>query len=159
MNGFRFYTTVLPGAREALQYLSLSGYKLAVVSNSLGPNTRIDLETTGLTNYFDHIVVSSEVKWRKPHPEIFRRALELLDVRPSETVFVGDNINEDIKGAIDAGMQAVLVRHSKENNSRFSAKTKVNLEGLRFDGPVLYNLFELEKAINQMQRTDVEGVK
>lgn len=137
MFGFRPYTTVLPGARESLLHLSNAGYKLAVVSNSLGTNTRIDLEITGLINFFDQIVISSEVGWRKPHPEIFRRVLELLAVQPSEVVFVGDNLIEDIKGALDAGMQAVAVRSARGKSLSLSEGTNAGLGQFDFKGPVL----------------------
>ncbi len=150
MDGFRSYTTVFPGVRESLDFLSRSGYKLAVVSNSLGPNTRIDLETTGLVNYFEQIVISSEVGWRKPHPEIFRRVLELLDVQPSETVFVGDNIREDIKGATDAGIHAVMVSYTKEQNPNISAATKGGSEQLDFDVLMLDNLSDLGDIVYQI---------
>lgn len=149
MDGFKLYTTILPGAREMLDYLTRSGYRLAVVSNSLGPNTRIDLETTGLTDYFEQIVISSDVGWRKPHPEIFRRTLELLAVQPSEALYVGDNIREDIKGAKDAGLKPVLVRHAKDNKIKFSTETRTALEQIGFDGPVLYDLYGLGWVIEQ----------
>lgn len=155
MLGYRQYTTVLPGARESLQQLSDAGYKLAVVSNSLGTNTRIDLEITGLTGFFDHIVTSSEVGWRKPHPKIFQRVLELLEAEPAEVVFVGDNPKEDIRGAVDAGMHTVAVRCGREKNIS-SAGGANGLGQSDFKGPVLDTLFDLVEVINQLQKsTDI----
>ncbi len=149
MLGFQPHTTVLPGARECLQHLSDAGYKLAVVSNSLGSNTRIDLEVTDLINFFDQIVISSEVGWRKPNRKIFRRVLELLEVEPTEVVFVGDNLFEDIRGAIDAGMHPVAVRTTRETNINPAGG---GLDQIDFKGPVLDTLFDLEKVINQLQK-------
>jgi len=148
MRGFRPYTTVLPGARECLQRLSDSGYRLAAVSNSLGPNTRIDLEITGLIDFFDQIVISSEVGWRKPHPEIFRRVLELLAVEPHEVVFVGDNPNEDIQGALDAGMQAVAIRRTWKKDISPPGGTDASLEQFDLKVPVLDSLFDLWDIIS-----------
>lgn len=147
MFGFRPYTTVLPGARECLQHLADNGYKLAVVSNSLGTNTRIDLEITGLISFFDQIVISSEVGWRKPHPKIFQRVLEVLEVEPSEVVFVGDNPTEDINGAIEAGMHPVAVRRAGDKNTSLSD----SMGQFDIEVPVLDSLFDLGEVINQLQ--------
>lgn len=152
MLGFRPHTTVLPGARECLQHLSDAGYRLAVVSNSLGTNTRIDLEITGLTNFFAHIVTSSEVGWRKPHPKIFRYTVALLGVEPSEVVFVGDNPTEDIKGAIEAGMHAVAVRRAGDKKISVTGGGDANPGQFIFNGPVLDSLLDLMCVINELQK-------
>ena len=51
--------------------------------------------------------VSSEVGKRKPHPEIFERALEALEIEPNEALFVGDRLYEDIRGAGEVGLTTV----------------------------------------------------
>jgi putative hydrolase of the HAD superfamily len=61
----------------------------------------------GLAELLDFAVFSSEVGKRKPHPAIFERALEALDVTPAETLFVGDRLYEDVRGAADLGMRTV----------------------------------------------------
>ena len=45
----------------------------------------------------------------KPHPSIFRAALQLLDVTPAEAVMVGDSFKHDVEGALNVGMRAVLL--------------------------------------------------
>jgi putative hydrolase of the HAD superfamily len=55
----------------------------------------------------DVAVFSSEVGKRKPHPAIFERALGELAVRAEETLFVGDRLYEDVRGAAELGMQTV----------------------------------------------------
>ena len=57
-----------------------------------------------------HLVL--EHGYNKPHPSIFRTALRLLQVRPEEAVMVGDNLKQDIEGALNVGMGAVLVCRS-----------------------------------------------
>ena len=59
----------------------------------------------GLAERLDTAVFSSEVGLRKPHPEIFRRALEALQVAPERALFVGDSRNADIRGAQALGMR------------------------------------------------------
>jgi putative hydrolase of the HAD superfamily len=61
----------------------------------------------GLAERLDFSVFSSEVGTRKPHPAIFERALEALAVEPERTLFVGDRLYEDVRGAGELGMTTV----------------------------------------------------
>jgi putative hydrolase of the HAD superfamily len=100
-----------PGAATPalLDALRARGLKLGLVSNAFDPGwlLRRDLAETGLEQRLDFAVFSSEVGKRKPHPEIFRRALDALGVRPEEALFVGDRLLEDIRGAAELGMRTV----------------------------------------------------
>ena len=81
---------------------------MAVLSNWHGALHRI-LEARGIREFFDRVLISSEVGWSKPHPAIFRTALEELDLQPEETVHVGDSVTEDVEGALAVGMRALLI--------------------------------------------------
>jgi putative hydrolase of the HAD superfamily len=61
----------------------------------------------GLAERLDFAVFSSEVGKRKPHPEIFQRALDALRVSAADAVFVGDRLYEDVRGAGELGMTTV----------------------------------------------------
>lgn len=85
-------------------------YKLAVVSNmSFAEAVFQSLRKFDIAKYFDAIVVSGILGWRKPSARIFRETLQALDVKAEETVFVGDSLIADIKGAKKLGMKTVLV--------------------------------------------------
>ena len=92
-----------------LESLRDRGLKLALVSNAFDPRWLLqrDLEQMGLAERLDFAVFSSEVGKRKPHPEIFRRALDALEVEPERALFVGDRLYEDIRGAGELGMTTV----------------------------------------------------
>jgi putative hydrolase of the HAD superfamily len=85
------------------------GLAVGIVSNAFdpGPLLQRTLAEMGLAERLDVAVFSSEVGKRKPHPAIFRRALEQLGVRPEETLFVGDRLYEDVRGAAEVGMRTV----------------------------------------------------
>jgi putative hydrolase of the HAD superfamily len=98
-----------------LESLRDRGLRLGLVSNALDPPELLhrDLRQLGVAERLDVAVFSSEVGWRKPHPEIFERALRALDVPAEETLFVGDMLATDIAGAAALGMrtcQAVWFR-------------------------------------------------
>ena len=85
------------------------GLKTGLVSNAFDPGWLLhrDLEQMGLAERLDAAVFSSEVGLRKPHPEIFERALVQLGVEPEAALFVGDRLYEDIRGAAELGMTTV----------------------------------------------------
>lgn len=110
MKGFEPYTKVFSHVPEVLEELQ-QVYRLAVISNSLGVNTRIDLQVTGLSNYFEEIFISSDIGWRKPHPYIYECACNKMRIDPDKAIFVGNDLREDIEGALAKGMQPVVIDH------------------------------------------------
>jgi FMN phosphatase YigB (HAD superfamily) len=86
------------------------GYRLAVVSNfDYTPTARGVLEREGIAELFETVVVSDEVGWRKPKPEIFETALRRLGVEAREALFVGDRADIDVMGAQAVGMDAAWI--------------------------------------------------
>ena len=102
-----------PQALPVLEKLRSLGIKTAIVSNSPWGTPasvwREELVRHGLLDNVDGTVFCGEVGWRKPHRAPFDRALSLLNVAPSEAVFVGDHPKWDAEGARDAGLRAVLL--------------------------------------------------
>ncbi len=92
----------VPPALEALR----GKYALGVLSNS--PRSEETLTRLNFRHYFDAVVAASE-PWRKPHPEAFRRACRALGIAPSEAVYVGDSLANDVEGALGAGLISVWV--------------------------------------------------
>ena len=103
------YTRLDAQAPDTLRQLS-GKYKLGLVSNFAIPECVQRLLTeNALDNLFDVIVVSGAVNKRKPSPEIFKHALQNLDVAASDAVFVGDTVDADVLGPKRLGMKTVYV--------------------------------------------------
>lgn len=84
-------------------------YRLGLLSNyPSGDTIRASLAKEKLASHFDAVVISGDVGFIKPHPIMFRTALEELGVRADEALVVGDNWLADIQGAKRAGMYAAL---------------------------------------------------
>jgi putative hydrolase of the HAD superfamily len=93
-----------------LESLRARGLKLGLVSNAIDPPRLLhrDLEQDGIAERLDAALFSSEIGWRKPHPAIFERMLELLGgVAPERALFVGDSLANDVAGAGALGMTTV----------------------------------------------------
>lgn len=95
-------------ALPVLQRLKEQGYRLGVISNSDG-QVALLLQRLSLAEHLDFIVDSGRVGVEKPHPEIFRIALEQAKLQPSEAVYVGDIYSVDILGAARAGLKGILI--------------------------------------------------
>jgi putative hydrolase of the HAD superfamily len=121
-----------------LDSLREHGLKLGLVSNAFDPGwlLRRDLEQMGIAERIDVAVFSSEVGKRKPHPEIFQTALAALEAAPERTLFVGDRLYEDVRGAGELGMttvQAVWFRadeHPEGGEPDFQAFTQFDVLNL-----------------------------
>lgn len=97
------------GLAEMLEELQESGIKLGIVSNTFISAHCLDrqLKLAGVLHYFPVRIYSSDVRYQKPHKQIFLMALQALGVSPQHTVFVGDLLSNDIKGARRVGMRTV----------------------------------------------------
>ena len=100
-------------------------YELGVVSNFAIPECVYKLlERHGLEKYFDAIIVSGAVNKRKPHLEIFRRALQELGVTAEETVFVGDTVDADVLGPKAAGMKTIYLERRLQKDAEIACPTQ-----------------------------------
>ena len=95
--------------RRILKMVS-ADYKLGLVSNfTYAPVIYAGLRKLDINQFFNAILISDEVGWRKPHRKIFNEALKRLEVSAHEALYVGDSPLEDIKGAKAIGMNTIFV--------------------------------------------------
>ncbi len=95
------------GTREQLQQIG-TRYRISVISNADGKIEDV-LARCNIADCFRTITDSGLVGYEKPHPEIFRQALQKMNAAPEESLYVGDVYSVDYLGATGAGMQAVLM--------------------------------------------------
>ena len=90
-------------------------YRLAVVSNfDYTPTALTILDAAGVRELFAAIVVSDEVGWRKPRPDIFQEAIRRTGAEPRGTLFVGDRADIDVVGAHGMGMDSAWINPDRE---------------------------------------------
>lgn len=127
---YRCYPDVRPG----LARLRAAGHQTALVSN-FDHWLHDILDATGLSAFFDTVVVSAEVGLRKPDPEIFALSCARLGRRPGDCVYVGDSVRIDVRGCAAAGMNPVLI----DRYGRFAD----------FDGPRITSLVQLPTMLGR----------
>jgi putative hydrolase of the HAD superfamily len=91
-------------------------FELAIVSNFDG-RLRVILQRLGISKYFRHVFVSSEIGADKPDPEIFRRALKFLELPANQVLHVGDDPERDWKAATHASL-SIFQLDRKKNSLR-----------------------------------------
>jgi len=102
-----------PEVPEMLEQLR-TRFQFAVISNFDG-RLRFILQHLGISKYFAHVFISSELGADKPDPEIFRRALATLHLKADEVLHVGDDPERDWKAAVAAGLK--VFRLDRPRNS------------------------------------------
>jgi len=94
--------------RPLLDNLQARDFKLGLISNATDLARKV-LNHLGLSKYFETVIISDEVGFRKPDKRIFRLAASKANVAPNRTLYVGDKFEVDVVGARKAGMNSILI--------------------------------------------------
>lgn len=108
---------VVDGAQEVIAALA-ERYRLGVVSNyPYPPVVARTLERFGIRRFFSGLVVSGEFGWLKPHPDVYLEALRRMGAQPQRTLFVGDDLHNDVKGPKALGLRTAWFAPGKRRNT------------------------------------------
>ena len=123
----------------ALRALAAAGIRIGLISNSHRclASFQSHFELQGL---IAATVSSSEHGFMKPHPSIFAAALQLVDVPAAAAVMVGDSVRQDVEGALNAGLHAVLLHRGEDEHPR---ARELSSRGV----PVIRSLTELSDLV------------
>lgn len=102
---------LFPHCIEVLNYLENKGYQLHLITNGFEKIQWSKLNNSGLNKYFKHVITSEKSNSLKPKKEIFEYAINMAGATFTESIMLGDNLDADIFGAINAGMDSVFVNH------------------------------------------------
>lgn len=101
-----FKLQLYPGVTDILS--NLDGlYRLAALSDAQSAWAMPELRAVDLDRFFETVVVSGDLGYRKPDPRIFSLAFKRMRLTPEEVLFVGNDMYRDVYGAQQAGMKAV----------------------------------------------------
>ncbi len=128
---FGKYVVLLPGAVETLRELKRRGYILGAVTNGVSSLQNIKLDTAGIRDLFDVVVVSGDLGIYKPDRRIFDEACRRAGVKNEEALFVGDHPVNDIDGALGAGMPAIRMNYGDFYNKGLGKNTVAEIEDIR----------------------------
>ena len=129
-------TILFPYTIEILQYLAGKKYQLHLITNGFEVTQHSKLKYSGLAPFFKEVVTSEGSNSLKPQKEIFDYAFQKAGASPAESIMIGDTIEVDILGAVNAGIDQVHVNHL--------TKEPVVVAGNKLPTYTVYSLKELE---------------
>ena len=125
-----FKKAVFEYTEEILEYLLAKGYNMHLITNGFEQVQAGKLKSSGLDKYFTHVITSEKSMSLKPKKAIFDFALQLANAERNESIMIGDNLDADIKGGMDAGLDTVFVNHIKEKTTLKPTYTIYHLKEL-----------------------------
>ena len=102
---------VFPHTIEILHYLTEKKYQIHLITNGFEKTQWIKIKNSGLDKYITHVITSEGSNSLKPKKEIFDYALLKAKAELKESIMIGDNLDADIQGAMNAGMDTIFVNH------------------------------------------------
>lgn len=122
---------VIEGAHELMDYLRSRGYRMHMTSNGFHEVQYKKLAACGLRDYFDTIILSEDAGVNKPSPQYFDYALKVSGADRQTTLMIGDNLNTDVIGAFNAGINAMLVNRWDVKKEDIPQNVTFVVNGLR----------------------------
>ena len=124
-------TILFPDTIEVLQYLTDKGYQLHLITNGFEKTQHEKLRSSGLTVFFKHVITSEGSNSLKPEKEIFDYALAKANANVNESIMIGDTLDVDILGAMNAGMDQVHVNFTNKPQDLKPTYTVTTLKELK----------------------------
>jgi len=123
-------TNLFPHAHETLEYLK-EKYKMHIITNGFEEVQHRKIEAADLRKYFDQVITSEEAGCKKPDQKIFRYALDKANAIASESLMIGDDLNVDIIGARDSGLDQVFFNNQRTQHNEVVSFEITNLKNLK----------------------------
>ena len=137
----RFRLQLYPGVKEVLSQLR-GNYLMAAVSDGQSSWAVPELRAVGLRDYFNPVVVSGDLGYRKPDKRIFETVLAEMALVPSEALFIGNDMYRDVFGAHQLGMKTVFFKSNQGDQEKAGVEADY----------IIYNFSELPRAIRFFEK-------
>ncbi len=124
------------GVKEVLGELKKQ-YRLGAVSDGQQLWAEPEMHRVGLNDYFEFVVVSGKYGYRKPDPRMYQKALQKMNLKSEEVIFIGNDMYRDIYGAHEAGMKTVFFKSNQGDQNSY---------GIEADY-IIYNFNQLPEAV------------
>ena len=117
---------VEPGTADALQELGDMGLKVGLLSNTFVHKSCLErhLKREGLLRFLPERFYSYDFNYRKPDVRIFQEVAQKMDIAAERTIYVGDRVDNDVKGSLVAGMLPVLKKAYTNENTKIPECTQ-----------------------------------
>lgn len=111
-------TNLFPYCIDILDYLTQKGYPIHLITNGFEKTQHMKIRNSGIDHYFKEMITSEQAGIMKPHAAIFEYALKTTGAKASESIMIGDTLEVDILGALNAGIDAAYVHAEVPEGSK-----------------------------------------
>lgn len=125
-----------PGVKDMLAVLK-ERYMLAAVTDAQSAYAVAELQAVGLLDYLKPVIISGDYGYRKPDKRLFQKALDALNLKSDEVIYVGNDMFRDIFGAQQLKIKTVFFSQNQGGKQ---------IPGVQADY-IIYNFPELLQAI------------
>ncbi len=139
----RFQLKRYPEVRRTLRKLR-ENYRLAALSDGQSLWALPEIRSVGLEGFFDPVIISSDLGYRKPDERMFTGMLKALDMKPEEVIFIGNDMFRDVYGAQRVGIRTVFF---------LSNQGEQKMADVRPDY-IIYHFNELPEAVRFLEERD-----
>lgn len=123
LNSSPYKSRLVPGSIEVLGYLTNKGYKLYILTNGFTHIQTVKMQSSGLNIYFEKVFTCENTCSFKPRSDMFAHALNSVHARKKESIMIGDDLQVDIVGARNFGIDQIFF-----NPSNIPHQEKVTFE-------------------------------
>ncbi len=113
INQLSTHTHLFEGTLELLDYLQ-PNYRLHIITNGFDVVQQKKMSNSGISDYFSVVLTAESAGVKKPHQDIFIKALAMAGVNAENALMIGDSYEADIAGALELGMQAIHFNSHQE---------------------------------------------
>jgi len=121
---------MFPHAYEILEYLKNKDYQIHLITNGFEKTQWSKIRNSKIDHFFTHVITSEASNSMKPEKEIFDFAMNQSGALLHESIMIGDNLDADIQGAMNAGMDNVFVNHIDVTTDKKPTYTVTHLQEL-----------------------------
>lgn len=117
INSLSTFNHLFEGTIQILDYLQ-PNYTLHIITNGFKEVQHGKLNKSGIAHYFETVTNSELAGVKKPNPKIFKLALHMAKASKAESLMIGDNLEADILGAVNFGIDALCFNYHKDSIPR-----------------------------------------
>ncbi|MBQ7409904.1 MAG: HAD-IA family hydrolase [Clostridia bacterium] len=126
IEGMKEKVVARPDAKEVMKYLYEKGYRIVIATNGPLVPLKEKLKKIEIIDFVWYIFSAEEAGQMKPHPKFYEKLFEKANINPSkEVLFIGDNLETDIKGGIEHGLDTCWCNYNNEINNKYSATHEI----------------------------------
>ena len=126
MDGMKEHVVSRDGTKDIISYLYKKRYRIVIATNGPSVPLKTKINKLEIEKYVDTIFAADEVGFMKPHKEYYEGLLKKANItNKKDILFIGDDLDKDIKGGLDNGLDTCWCNYNDEVNNKYYTKYEI----------------------------------